>query len=61
MNKFELNQHVRVQWPDWQKGAVGTITDIFPANYETFYVVDVGESERYTYKEHELEAVNEGD
>ena len=55
MSKFEKNQKVKVPWPEWQAGEIGTVVEEFQATYEDFYVVDVN-GERYTYKESELEA-----
>ena len=59
MSEFKLKQRVKVQWPEWRESDLGTIVDSFPANYETFYVVELDSGEKYTYKEHELKAHKE--
>ena len=59
MNSYEVNQQVRVKWPDWQYGNVGNVVDVFEGIHQNFYVVDLGNGEKYTYKEHEIEPIRE--
>jgi len=53
MTKFERGNRVKVPWPEWQAGEIGTIADVYMTAYENLYVVNVN-GEKYTYHEYEL-------
>ena len=57
MNKFELNQEVKVSWPYWQEGNIGKIIDIY-FTPQPYHIVEMGDGEKYGYWEDELEAVS---
>ena len=59
MNKFKLNQPVRVWWPEWERGNVGVIVDIFFNPRGAYHIVELPEGGKYGYFDHEIEPYEE--